>query len=466
MLDAMAGDVDDEAMVELAIALSLQDQQGDQQLGENLQQGLAGLQHGLQQLVNLGPNLEGLPALQAVAGMLGGAMGNIPDEDEEDEDDEEEEEEAVNAPQEEDEPNQQDPNHFSDTTASAPGSDDEGAGAGEGEAVGVGVGEGEDEVPASGEQAPPAAVPPGQEGTAAAAPAGSAASAGVEPDPSSAAGSESGASVIESLGGEQTLSSQTSAYDMEVPLREASSSSRDHLGGAPGEDATFVIPADEDESDTGQLRMHGLRLQVLDHLLVYLPRLRGAGGVRSIPFMQVMLMLTADLDPAGDEKDAAVLERLLEALLAELQSDESTERTSQRTKRREMQLVVLRLFSVLMSRSKSWQGAGGGLGKPPPPPSSSGGDTDSNLVSQRTAAALLKSGCLDHCLSILTDLLSYWRAAGVEESAAKVGSGLLRTQPLSSPPDMSPFFLKQYVKGHAHDVFEAYPQLLTEMALR
>ncbi len=52
MLDAMAGDVDDEAMVELAIALSLQDQQGDQQLGENLQQGLAGLQHGLQQLVN------------------------------------------------------------------------------------------------------------------------------------------------------------------------------------------------------------------------------------------------------------------------------------------------------------------------------------------------------------------------------------------------------------------------------
>ena len=31
---------------------------------------------------------------------------------------------------------------------------------------------------------------------------------------------------------------------------------------------------------------------------------------------------------------------------------------------------------------------------------------------------------------------------------------------------MSPFFLKQYVKSHAHDVFEAYPQLLTEMALR
>ena len=54
----------------------------------------------------------------------------------------------------------------------------------------------------------------------------------------------------------------------------------------------------------------------------------------------------------------------------------------------------------------------------------------------------------------------------IEDNSAKVGSGMLKAQPLQSPPDMSPFFLKQYVKGHAHDVFEAYPQLLTEMALR
>ena len=31
---------------------------------------------------------------------------------------------------------------------------------------------------------------------------------------------------------------------------------------------------------------------------------------------------------------------------------------------------------------------------------------------------------------------------------------------------MSPFFLKQYVKTHAHDVFEEYVQLITEVALR
>lgn len=43
---------------------------------------------------------------------------------------------------------------------------------------------------------------------------------------------------------------------------------------------------------------------------------------------------------------------------------------------------------------------------------------------------------------------------------------LLKPHPASPPPDMSPFFLRLYVKGHASDVFEAYPQLLTEMVLR
>lgn len=43
---------------------------------------------------------------------------------------------------------------------------------------------------------------------------------------------------------------------------------------------------------------------------------------------------------------------------------------------------------------------------------------------------------------------------------------LLKPHPSHPPPDMSPFFLRQYVKGHASDVFEDYPQLLTEMVLR
>lgn len=53
-----------------------------------------------------------------------------------------------------------------------------------------------------------------------------------------------------------------------------------------------------------------------------------------------------------------------------------------------------------------------------------------------------------------------------EEPGTMIGGQLLKEHLSASPPDMSPFFLRQYVKGHAGDVFEPYPQLLTEMVLR
>ena len=43
---------------------------------------------------------------------------------------------------------------------------------------------------------------------------------------------------------------------------------------------------------------------------------------------------------------------------------------------------------------------------------------------------------------------------------------LLKPRLLGTPPDMSPFFLRQYIKGHASDVFADYPQLLMEIVLR
>ena len=128
-----------------------------------------------------------------------------------------------------------------------------------------------------------------------------------------------------------------------------------------------------------------------------------------------------------------------------------------------MQLVILRHVSILMSRSKSWQGeSSGGSSKA----YSSSESNSSNFTARATASALLKSGSTRFSLHLLYYLLNYWKTKEVEETSVKVGGNLLKTQPLQSPPDMSPFFLKQYVKSHAHDIFEAYPQLLTEMALR
>lgn len=81
------------------------------------------------------------------------------------------------------------------------------------------------------------------------------------------------------------------------------------------------------------------------------------GGVRSIPFMQVLLMLSTDLD-GSRPRDSAALDKLLSALVDEIEEErgatsgsESIDQTpSERSRKREFQLVVLRLFSVLMSR--------------------------------------------------------------------------------------------------------------------
>lgn len=120
----------------------------------------------------------------------------------------------------------------------------------------------------------------------------------------------------------------------------------------------------------------------------------------------------------------------------------------------------------------------------------------SSLISNATATALLSLGAIDYCLHVLKSLLEFWKSQQGEEEPVTT-SQLLRPHTASSPPDMSPFFLRQYVKvrhhikenificetfcvgtvdmkclccschqGHAADVFEAYSQLLTEMVLR
>lgn len=92
---------------------------------------------------------------------------------------------------------------------------------------------------------------------------------------------------------------------------------------------------------------------------------------------------------------------------------------------------------------------------------------NSVFVSQTTATILQKAHLINYCLTLLQNLLNYWRGNASEETGGiSVGGSLLKEHLTTPTPDMQPFFLRQYVKGHAQDVFEAYPQLLTEMALR
>ena len=68
-------------------------------------------------------------------------------------------------------------------------------------------------------------------------------------------------------------------------------------------------------------------------------------------------------------------------------------------------------------------------------------------MSARVSASLWKENIMDHCLKILNRLMEHWKLLEKrEEGEGSVSGKLLKPQPSHSPPDMSPFFLRQYVK--------------------
>ncbi|KAK7896704.1 hypothetical protein WMY93_022029 [Mugilogobius chulae] len=270
-------------------------------------------------------------------------------------------------------------------------------------------------------------------------------------------GSESGGSAIDSVAGEHSVSGRSSAYgDTTVEGHPAGPGSVSSSTGA----ISTTTAQQEGEGSEGEAenegdlhtsnRLHMVRLMLLERLLLHLSQLHNVGGVQAIPYMQVILMLTSDLD-GEDEKDKGALDDLLAQLIAELgMNKKDVSKKNERSAINEVHLVIMRLLSVFMSRTKS---------------GSKSSSESSSLISNATATALLSLGAIDYCLHVLKSLLEFWKSQQGEEEAVTT-SQLLRPHTASSPPDMSPFFLRQYVKGHAADVFEAYSQLLTEMVLR
>ncbi|KAL3276929.1 hypothetical protein HHI36_012295 [Cryptolaemus montrouzieri] len=364
-------DADDETMVELAIALSLQ----DHEIG-----GEQGQLHGLQVLA-----ADGLAHVNQNA-------------------------------------QNQEGGHFSDTTASAGGSDDEGSTAAtDGSTL---------------------RTSPAEQG--------------------GSAGSESGGSGVESITGEHNVSGRSSAYGDNiqeaitlVSRSDTSSNANVNFPAVETEALTHDIDLEIDSENSG--RLHVLRLQLLERLIEYLPKLKNVDGVRAIPFLQVVLQLTFDLD-GHSERDRACLNSLLSAVLNELELNmPNVSDYINRDKQKEVQLVLMRLLSVLMSRCKT--------------SSSSSSKSSSNqdniaFISRTTATVLHKADVIAFCNKLLQSLLVYWKNVEKEESTPSVSGNLLKEHLPHSPPDMTPFFLKQFVKDNASDVFSTYAHLVTEMALR
>lgn len=226
-----------------------------------------------------------------------------------------------------------------------------------------------------------------------------------------------------------------------------------------------------------QERLRQQHLMLLERLIEHLPDTRDAGGFRSISLLHVILVLTLDLD-CDNEVDDAILKNLLHALRQELLYNTcQTEMLIQRSSTNEVKLVVMRMLSILMSKVRTSSVASAVS-------SSTRAETDScwsTFCSSITALSLIESNVMDFCYNVLKHLVVYWRTT-TEVNSNQLNSPMLalinepivpvnrRTLPKSvtqaQSPDLSPFFLRQYVRGHGADLFEDYPQLLTEMVLR
>ena len=161
---------------------------------------------------------------------------------------------------------------------------------------------------------------------------------------------------------------------------------------------------------------------------------------------ELALALAADLDQADARAKAALFSLLgksVKELVVGSGHDEDTDakEMANRSESREFQLIIMRLLSVLMSRTRS-------------PHARRPLTTEArNLVSKTTACVLAQSGTVNHNLKLLKCIVAYWQNLPIDDGGTIPGSKLLRASPPHPPPDVAPFFLKQYVKSHANDVF-------------
>lgn len=253
------------------------------------------------------------------------------------------------------------------------------------------------------------------------------------------AGSESGGSGADSITGEHNVSGRSSSYGDNiqetitmVTRPEASTAS------ITSYQATEQQPPElePEESEVENLdKLHTLRLLLLEKLINYIPNLKNVNGVRIVPFIQVILVISTDLE-GNNEKDRACLELLIKTIVTELQmSDPITQYICNRTKEREAHYIIMRLLSVLLSRWKPTSGSKASLGD------------NSAFIAQTTASILNGAGVINYCLKLLQALLEYWRSVSLEDNVPPIGGVLLKEHLSHQPPDMQPFFLKQYVKG-------------------
>lgn len=158
--------------------------------------------------------------------------------------------------------------------------------------------------------------------------------------------------------------------------------------------------------------------------------LENANGQQAIPFMQVVLMLTSDLD-GTQESDQAVMQKLLTALIDRLEISPSVQLSnlSTRTSKSEVQLVILRMLCVLMGKVKSSSKTTTSILVLP-----SSQKDNASFVASATANALLDCNAIQFCLVLLKSFLPYWKGVANSEEIITTSSGILTTTSSSLLP--------------------------------
>lgn len=275
--------------------------------------------------------------------------------------------------------------------------------------------------------------------------------------------------------------------DEQIDTGNGSDGSAESIGGASGRSSTYDEPmvtstssppklsskleAVKDDEDMceqeNSTKLHQLRVAILEKIIENFSGIGDVNGKQVIPFMQVILMLTTDLD-GSQESERNIMTKLLNVCVEKLEMSPPTQATqlSRRSPKSEVQLIILRFVGILMGKLKTLNSS----------KSSSMITTSSadniQFVAASTASFLMRGGAVAYCLAILESFLPYWKqnsnnsenSQNTMTGAHIVTSGGMPTNSLLKPAvhgpvlDMQPFFARQYIKG-LNDIFELYPQV-------
>lgn len=204
-----------------------------------------------------------------------------------------------------------------------------------------------------------------------------------------------------------------------------------------------------DMTNSSAERFRQLRLALLQRITEDLPELKKKGGVKSIHFLQVLLILVSELRPS-DPTERSELHRTLAKAVCELdlERDAALEVAGQRTPQHEVQLLIMKFFGFLLS-THHHKSSGGGKASHSQRRSNS---ASLSTVASVAAKVLLDAGLMERCLILLQAILLHWKATGSDESPVVVG--LLKPPVAPSAFDLSPFFSRTLTHRNTGYIFE------------